>query len=82
MPVGVAALFNFVGAVLSFVSNIFTTVAEAAFLSGDPEVSTPVLLIVVWCLGSGHYVKAVALLFVTVCADLVAKELGFSLSFE
>ncbi len=79
MSIGVSALFNFIAALLQFVSNIFSTVGDAAELSGDPEVATPVLLVVVWCLGSGHYVRGFIILFAGVFIDLVLKELGINL---
>ena len=76
MSIGVAALSNFLGALFQFASNVFTTVADAAQISGDPEVPTLVLLVSVWCWGSGHYVRGLVILLVAVFVDLVLKGFG------
>ena len=76
MSIGVAALSNFLGALFPFVSNVFTTVGDAALISGDPEVPTPALLVSVWCLGSGHYARDLFILLVAVFVDLALKDLG------
>ena len=76
MSIEVAALFNFLGALFQFVSNVFTTVGDAALISGDPEVPTPALLVSVWCLGSGHYVRGLVVPLIAVFVDLALKDLG------
>ena len=76
MGLGAAATLRLIGALLRFISDLFLTVADAAGLAGDPEISTGCAVIAVALFASGHYSKSLVSILILTFIDLLVKEFG------
>lgn len=76
MSVGVGVVLRLLAAVFTFVGELISTVAEFAESVGNPEVSTPVALIVVGLFCSGHRAKSLFVFLTLTLCDLIVKELS------
>ena len=76
MSVGVAAVSKLLAAGFQFAGEFSYTLGDWAEALGDPEIPTPILIVLFYLVGSGRYGTATLVLLAFALADVGSKELG------